>query len=356
MANYKLPKNWNAFNTWFTSFHKAFNSNAKNYGFSANDIKAFNQWFKNWQSTYNTWNGFNNFSKTFNQFQNFEFGFFQAMVNGYMSQIAKNKNFNGNWNTWFGTPASTTTTKKATAKKSAAKKVTAKKSTAKKSTRTSPRAKSTTKVVAKSTSKPIAKTTVKASKPAKKTTAKKSVAKKSTAIKATKPAVKKTIAKKVSKPVAKKSTTIRASKPAIKKSARTMSRSTSTKTTAVKAKVSKKGSKKPIAKSSTGANNSPFVWFTNGKSGVNVYVGSSKNGNFSLPNGTKAAYVEFKNGGNKWQKLTQGSNFPFVHSYNGNGRIYYRACWINSNGKKGSFSKPVSMTNSSKATAPKAAA
>jgi len=94
------------------------------------------------------------------------------------------------------------------------------------------------------------------------------------------------------------------------------------------------------------------MWFSSGKSGVNVYVGSTKNGNFNLPTGTKGAYVEVKNTGKRWTKLTQGASFPFVHNYNGNGKLFYRACWINSSGKKGSFSSPISFTqNATKAAA-----
>ena len=72
----------------------------------------------------------------------------------------------------------------------------------------------------------------------------------------------------------------------------------------------------------------------------------------SLITGAKGAYIEFKNGGKRWQKLTQGASFPFIHNYTGNGKLFYRACWINTNGKKGSWSKPISYTVS----APKAAA
>ncbi len=367
----------NAFNVWFTNFQKTFNANAKSWGFSASDIKTVNQFFKNWQGSYNAWNYYNTFNKAYTQFQNHEFSFYQNFIMGFMNQIAKNKNFSGDWQYWFGTTA-TNIKAKTTAKKTTKKSMTAKattsnttkpaaKTTTKKSTRTSPRAKkttstkpvakTTTKVIKKSTTtKPIAKSTVKAvknvtttSKATKRTAAaKKSVATKPMVAKATatksvkKPITKKTAVKATAKPIAKSTKTVKATKAyKPKKSVKTVKSVT-------KAPVK---TMKPAIDNTTSIH-TPFVWFTSGKNGVNVYVGSNKNSSFKLPTGTKGAYVEYKNGGNTWKKLTQGAKFPFVHSYTGNSKVYYRACWINANGKKGAWSKPISLSSST----PKAAA
>lgn len=335
MATYKLPKNWNAFNVWFTSFHKAFNSNAKKYGFSANDIKMFNQFYKNWQNSFNSYNGYNAFNKAMGSFFTNEFAGYQNFVQGFIGQISGNKNFNGNWNAFFGTTTSVSTSK-TTTKKSTAKKATAKKSTA---TKTTVKKATTKKVAAKkpTTVKPAVKSTT--STTATKTTRTSPRAK--TTTKVSKPTVKKTVAKQTTK-----RTTTKAVAP---KAVKSVNKTTTTRTSV---RATKPTTKRTVAKKTVATtNNTPFVWFSSAKNGVNVYVGGSKNGNFSLPTGTKAAYVEFKNGNGCWTKLTQGSNFPFVHNFTGNGKYSYRACWINNNGKKGSWSKPISNQNSVKAAA-----
>gem|GEM_PF-2849354 len=357
MATYNLPKNWNAFNAWFTNFQKAFNTNAKKYGFSTTEVKAFNQFYKNWQNSYSAWNSFNAFSKTVNTFHANEFMGCQTFVQSFISTIQSNKSFNGNWNSFFGT---STTVKKSTVKKSTAKKATAKKvattststpikavsTTTKKTTRTSPRAK-TTRVTPKATVKKVVSKTTKRVSAAKKATATKTV--RPTTAKRTSVRAKST----TTKPIAKKTTIKKtvAKKTTIKKPI--ASKTTATKRTPVRSTKSTVN-KNVVAKSSppTISSNAPFMWFSSGKSGVNVYVGSTKNGNFNLPTGTKGAYVEVKNTGKRWTKLTQGASFPFVHNYNGNGKLFYRACWINSSGKKGSFSSPISFTqNATKAAA-----
>lgn len=331
MAKTNFPKSATGFNTWFTNFNKAFTANYKAWGFTQKDCRQVNQWYKSWQRSYSAWTHFNEFQKFMGQFHNFQWQACQSMIEGYWSQITKNSKFTGNAQFWFGTTAKNITVSKPvvkkTTKKAAVKKVSAKKQAVKK-------------IAAK---KPIA-----ASKP----TPKKATVKK---IAAKKPAVKKIVAKKTStKKIAAKP--ILAQSMTSKKPIRTSPRATTTKTVAAKAK--KTVAKKPIAKRITkvtkqaksiktsGASNAPFVWFTSGakKGSVNVYVGSSKNGGFKPTNGANSAYVEYRNGNGKWNRLTQGSNFPFTHTVSGNNKkIYYRACWIN-NGKKGSWSPAMSYT------------
>lgn len=62
------------------------------------------------------------------------------------------------------------------------------------------------------------------------------------------------------------------------------------------------------------------------------------------------AYVEYRTGSGRWVKLTQGSNFPFVHTVPGSKTVYYRACWV-TNGKKGAWGRSVSYTFGAKAAA-----
>jgi hypothetical protein len=51
------------------------------------------------------------------------------------------------------------------------------------------------------------------------------------------------------------------------------------------------------------------------------------------------------------RKLTNGSNFPFFHNVNGTKQVFYRACWVGNNNKKGPWSTTVSYGFGNKAAA-----
>lgn len=282
MAKSNLPKTPAAFDAWLGNFHQAFTANAKTWGFTSNDVKAFNAWYKNWQKSFAAWNEFNQYAKAFNQFQNTQFNAFQAFAQNFWAQSQKSQ---------AAKPANNSKKAQARAKKSARPTSTKRTATASVSTST-----------------------------ATKTTAKKANAKKATT---RTNSAKKTTVKKVT-----------ANKPTIKKA------------TSKKSTTTVKSNNNTTAKA-----NAPFVWFTSAKKGVNVYVGASRNGGFSLPNGAKSAWVETRTTGGRWTKLTNGSNFPFEHNVNGNKQVFYRACWLSNNNKKGPWSTTVSYGFGNKAAA-----
>jgi hypothetical protein len=264
LASNILPKSPATFNTWFASFHKNFTANYKKHGFTAADVRHFNNVYKAWQQSYASFNSFNQFVDSWSKVNAQQFASFQAFVASY-------------WNAFQSiSSTSTKTTTKAKAKKS------------------SPRS-----------SKPAIR---KSTKTASKTAAKKTAAKK--------PSVKRTIAKKAVKATTPKKA---ASKTTVRKSPKT------------------------AAKSNSFA--APFVWLTNGKKAgqINVYVGASKNGGFHLPQGAKSAFVQYRTTGRAWRTLIQGSSFPFTHNFSGR-KVWYRACWIGTNGKNSAWSKGVTYT------------
>ncbi|MCW5938893.1 MAG: hypothetical protein KF884_04880 [Fimbriimonadaceae bacterium] len=261
MAKIKIPTNETNFNVWFTNFQKKFATNYRNYGFTSNDVKIVNSFFKNWQNSLVAWNNFNQFVKVYTKFHNQEFATYQNFIQTIFTQIANNPNFNGNAQPWFGSAApNNLPVKKTGATKSGSK--TTKRSTGTSTRSTTSKTKSTTK---KSTTK-----------------------------------------------VGTKTGTL-------------VARNTNGKL--------------------TNSVPAPFVWCTNGKGGYNVYVGSTKNGSFSLPTGANGALVEFKIGAGRWRRAVLGSNFPFGHNVSTGGKkIAYRACWTMSGGKRGPWSKPVTVS------------
>ncbi|MBV6458070.1 MAG: hypothetical protein HONBIEJF_01192 [Fimbriimonadaceae bacterium] len=290
MANFKFPNNVTQFNTYLTAFHKTFNAHYRTYGFSQSDVRVFNQFYKSWQQNYAMYTQFSAMNDFFTKFWNNEYSNFQSYFSWVFAQIQKNKNFNGNGQYWFGNTA----VKSVPSIKSTAKKSTSKKTTAKKAT-------TSTTSISSTVSKPAAKV-------ASKTTSKS----KSTTSRSTTPVRSTSTARKT---VSKKSTTVRSS-----------------------------SSNSSVLKSA------PIVWFTSTKKGqVNVWVGSTKNGTFKLPEGASAAYVEYRYEGGAWTRLTQGAKFPFIHSLNSSKKVYYRACWVGSNNTKGVFSTTVSWNNTAKA-------
>jgi hypothetical protein len=281
LAKNNLPKTPAAFDAWLGNFHKAFAANAKAWGFTSSDVKAWNAWYKNWQKSFAAWSEFNQYAKAFNQFQNQQFSAFQAFAQGFWSQSQKSQSSSNVSSNAKKAPArSKKTARPSTAKKATTAKVSATKTSA-------------TKTSATKTTKPAAKKTTVTTSTAKKSTAKRPTAK---------------------KPVPKKAT------------------ATTKKVATAKA-------------------NAPFVWFTSAKKGVNVYVGASRNGGFSLPAGAKSAWVETRTQGGRWTKLTNGSNFPFFHNVNGTKQVFYRACWVGNNNKKGPWSTTVSYGFGNKAAA-----
>lgn len=179
MASNNLPKSPATFNTWFANFHKTFTAKHKKHGFSANDLKNFNNVYKAWQQSYSAYNSFNQFVNSWNQVNAQQFASLQAFVAAY-------------WNAFQQSTPSTTASSK-TAKKS------------------SPRAKKST---AKRIAKPAAKKTVKkASKPTAAKTTKKA-ATKSASIKRT--ATKRTIKATTPKKAAAKTAVRKAPKTAAK--------------------------------------------------------------------------------------------------------------------------------------------
>jgi hypothetical protein len=249
LAKIKIPSNETNFNVWFTNFQKAFAANYRNFGFTGNDVKIVNGFFKNWQNSLDAWNNFNQFVKVYTRFHNQEFATFQNFVQTIFNQIASNPNFDGNAQPWFGPAAPSNLPVKRTGSGSHRRTTGSKnKTTTKKSSVTGGTTNGT--LVATSTNGKL-----------------------------------------------------------------------------------------------TNSVPAPFVWCTNGKGGYNVYVGSTKNGTFSLPTGATGALVEFKIGAGRWRRAVQGSNFPFGHTVSTGGKkIAYRACWIMSGNKRGPWSKPVTMS------------
>lgn len=279
MASNNLPKSPATFNTWFANFHKTFTAKHKKHGFTASDLKNFNNVYKAWQQSYSAYNSFNQFVNSWNQVNAQQFASLQAFVAAY-------------WNAFQQSTPSNSANK--TTKKS------------------SPRAKKTT---AKRTTKPIAKKTVtKAAKPTA-TNAQKKAANSSSSIKS------KSAQRSVKATTPKKA----AAKATVRKSPKTAVRTAS----------------KTAAKSNSSFA-APSVWLTNGKKAgqISVYVGTTKNGGFHLPTGAKAAFVQYRTTGRAWRTLTQSAKFPFTHNFNGR-KVWYRACWIGNNGKNGAWSKGV---------------
>ncbi len=318
MAKINFPKNASNFDAWFTNFQKAFNAHAREFGFTATDIKNVNQFFKTWRTSFTSYNEFNQFEKAFETFFNAQFALFQGFVQNYWNQIVANPNFNGNAQAWFGPSAPKKVATPARSKKTTGRSTTSRTTTGRSTTgRTTSTTRNRPTTSTKSTARPsTSKTTVNKSRtnstrtstskatPIAKTTARKTTARKTTVSKTT-----------VSKTTAKRTNVRNVNNNGIKTTILTNN-----------------GTPVP--------NNAPFVWFSSNKSGsVNVYVGGTKNGSFHLPTGATAAMVQYRYGKVSWRKLNQGSNVPFNHNLTGidANKVIYRACWIFGN-KKGPWS------------------
>jgi hypothetical protein len=138
LANFNFPKNVTQFNTYLVAFHKSFNTNYRQYGFTQSDVKVFNQFYKSWQQNYAMYTQFSQMQEFFNKFWSNEFANFQAYFSYIFNQIQKSTNYNGNGHYWFGNSAPRTIpgVKTTVSRSSSTKKTTAKKSTVKRSTST----------------------------------------------------------------------------------------------------------------------------------------------------------------------------------------------------------------------------
>jgi hypothetical protein len=105
LAKIKIPTNETNFNIWFTNFQQTFAANYRDFGFTSNDVKIVNGFFKNWQNSLVAWDNFNEFVKVYTKFHNQEFTTYQNFIETIFNQIIVNPNFNGNAQEWFGPTA-----------------------------------------------------------------------------------------------------------------------------------------------------------------------------------------------------------------------------------------------------------
>ncbi|GIV03463.1 MAG: hypothetical protein D6724_06700 [Armatimonadetes bacterium] len=91
MAKWNYPKSDKAFDSWFKSFNSTFNRYWKSFGWTAAQKKAWNNTWKNWHTWYNKW------WKAYQAEQ-------QAMKKMHHYRAMAEKRFNAWWSKFYNNP------------------------------------------------------------------------------------------------------------------------------------------------------------------------------------------------------------------------------------------------------------
>jgi hypothetical protein len=108
LAKRNFPTSGKEFDAWFSKFNTAFTKHGSKFGFTTTDKKAMTFAFKNWHSSWNTYNKFQEFFNFWNAYYNWSRKNTESFVLYYINRIQNNKSVPGNWGSVFGFGGTTT--------------------------------------------------------------------------------------------------------------------------------------------------------------------------------------------------------------------------------------------------------